>query len=63
MKNDLQMEPQRAPEGLPLGEIRGAEGRSGPGPLQDLQNGAQKNGFQMDIEHKSMKFRPQRDQH
>ena len=45
MKNDFQMESQRAPEGPPLGEIRGAEGRSGPGPLQDLQNGAQKAGF------------------
>ena len=41
MKNDLQMDPQRAPEGPPLGEIRGPEGRSGPGPLQDFQNGAQ----------------------
>ena len=45
IKNDLQMEPQRTPEGPPLGEIRAVEGRSGPGPLQDLQNGAQKGGF------------------
>ena len=33
------------PKGRFLEEIRGAEGRSGPGPLQDLQNGAQKGGF------------------
>ncbi len=45
LPNDFQMDPQRAPEGPPLGEIRGAEGTSGPGPLQDLQNGAQKGGF------------------
>ena len=45
MKNDFPMDPQRIPEGPPLGEIRGAEGRSGPGSLQDLQNGAQKGGF------------------
>ena len=63
MKNDFQMESQRAPEGPPLGEIRGAEGRSGPGPLQDLQNGAQKAGFQVKIKQKQVKIRPQRDQH